>query len=91
MFCLFLAGLPWLGIVGLAGLGVYVLALAIQALALVPQGGIARSLAALPFLALSHVLYGLGFWRGLFTRFRRAQNRPPVKVVLETVPKTGTR
>ena len=32
-----------------------------------------------------YVLYGLGFWRGLFTRLKTGHSRPAIPVVLETI------
>jgi hypothetical protein len=46
-------------------------------------GGIARSLAAAPLIVLTHILYGCGFWRGLFTRLRSPDSRGPGPVVVE--------
>jgi succinoglycan biosynthesis protein ExoA len=43
-----------------------------------------RSLAALPLVVASHIFYGLGFWRGLFTRFAKS-GAPRVDVALEHV------
>ncbi|HUB86744.1 MAG TPA: glycosyltransferase family 2 protein, partial [Verrucomicrobiae bacterium] len=91
LFCVFLVALPFLvllpivGKISLAALGVYVLAILAQAAALVPRGGILKSLAAIPFIVLTHVLYGLGFWRGLFTKLNRGERKAPVEVVLETI------
>jgi hypothetical protein len=66
---------------------VYVLLVLAQTVALVPRGGIARSLCALPLIVLSHVLYGLGFWLGLFTKLKREGERSNVPVTLEAVPR----
>ncbi|HEY1717173.1 MAG TPA: glycosyltransferase [Verrucomicrobiae bacterium] len=85
LFCVFLVALPFLGIIGLAVLGIYVLAVLAQAAALMPRDGVLRSLAAAPFIALTHILYGLGFWRGLFTKLNHDRNKSSVEVVLETV------
>lgn len=85
LFCVFLAALPFLGKTGLAALGIYVLAVLAQAAALMQRGGFLRSLAAVPFIVLTHLLYGLGFWRGLFTKLNRGENKSPVEVVLETI------
>ncbi len=85
LFCVFLLTLPVLGKIGLAALGVYAVAVLAQAVALMSGGGILRSLAAMPFIVLTHVLYGLGFWRGLFTRLNRGETKPSVEVVLETI------
>ncbi len=48
-------------------------ALLLQTLASMPRFGVGRSIAAFPLLFTTHVLYGLGFWRGLFTRADRSQ------------------
>ena len=85
LFCVFLVALPFLGKIGLAALGIYIVAVLAQAAALMPRGGVLRSLAATPFIALTHLLYGLGFWRGLFTKLNRGENKSSVEVVLETI------
>ena len=95
LFCLYLVGLlclPRLGRTGLAPLAAYGLAVLAQGAALVPQGGLLRSLGAMPLIVLAHLMYGVGFWRGLFTRLRRdgtppGDGTPPeLDVKLETVP-----
>jgi len=89
LFCLFLVALPFLfmqpflGKIGLAALGIYALAVLAQAAALMPRGGVLRSLEAVPFIILTHLLYGLGFWRGLFTKLKTGADRPAVPVALE--------
>jgi hypothetical protein len=35
--------------------------------------GFLRSLAALPLLFATHFFYGIGFWRGLFSRLDRTK------------------
>jgi len=91
LFCVFIVAFPFLlmlpvlRIIALAALGVYVFAVLAQAAALMPRGGVLWSLAATPFIVLTHLLYGLGFWRGLFTRLNRGENKSPVEVVLETI------
>ena len=62
---------------------VYALALLIQTLASVPAHGLLRSLAAMPLLVASHILYGAGFWRGLFTALDRDGTGPRAEVRLE--------
>jgi len=47
---------------------------------------VARALAAIPLIVLTHVLYGFGFWRGLMTTLKPPEKRAPVPVVLENVP-----
>lgn len=78
---------PRLGRWLLFPLGLYCLAVLAQAGALVRTGGLARAAAAVPLMALTHVLYGFGFWRGLFTRLNSSTNRPAVPVDLEVIKK----
>ena len=89
LFCLYLIALPvlaaLLGWLAVAPLMAYLLCVLGQTLVLIPRYGVARSSAALPLIALTHVLYGLGFWRGLFTRLHNKATRPPVEVVLEQI------
>lgn len=93
LFCVYLLSLcliPWIGPLLLAPLGFYALLLLVQALLLVKVGGMFRSLAAVPLMVASHVLYGLGFWRGLFlTKLDASRARPPVEVTLESIPVEG--
>lgn len=63
----------------------YVFVVLLQVLALVPRGGIVRSACALPMIGLTHILYGLGFWLGLFTKLRSPTEPPSSPVTLETV------
>lgn len=92
LFVVYLLGLlvtPWLPVVLRAWswlpLGFYALALVVQGLLLLGRGGPGKVIGALPLVALTHILYGIGFWRGLFTRLRHSSGpaRTPVKV--ETV------
>src|SRR5205085_2858401 len=87
VFELFPAGAAWrsckLG--ASAPLAVYALAVILQTLASIPSAGIVRSLLAMPLLVASHIFYGLGFWRGLFTRLHHGADRPKFEVVLEKV------
>lgn len=85
LFCVYLLALPFLPLMGLVPLVFYALALVFQWFALASRGGIVRSLSALPLIALTHVLYGVGFWRGLFTRLKSSGERGNVPVRLETV------
>jgi hypothetical protein len=43
------------------------------------------ALSTIPLIVLTHVLYGIGFWRGLFTRLRPPGRPAPTPIVLETV------
>jgi hypothetical protein len=75
----------WLNITVGLPLLIYTLGVVVQTLAWMPSSGIARSLAAAPLLAASPVVYGLGFWRGLFTRLNRGRIFPASEVVLQKV------
>jgi succinoglycan biosynthesis protein ExoA len=93
LFCLYLLALPLLvtltpiGIVWLVPLVFYGLAVLAQAVVLAAGGRVLQSLAAMPLVVLTHILYGLGVWRGLFTTLKPAGQHLPVQVVLETVPR----
>jgi hypothetical protein len=63
----------------------YGIAVLIQTIALVPRGGMVRSLCALPLMVMSHLLYGFGFWRGLFTELKPPDQDSDTPVTLENV------
>jgi succinoglycan biosynthesis protein ExoA len=91
-FCLYLVSLlllllTSLGTLSLVPLGIYVLAVLAQALALAAGGRVLQSAAAMPLIVLTHVLYGLGFWFGLFTKLGQGGQAPPPSIALETVPR----
>jgi hypothetical protein len=54
-------------------LAIYGVTLLGQTIASVLKHGLGRSVWALPLLFVTHFLYGLGFWRGLFTRVDRSK------------------
>jgi succinoglycan biosynthesis protein ExoA len=91
MFCVYLAALvPLVWKFGfylplLLPLMIYGVALCLQAAALAARGGVLRSICAIPFMALTHILYGAGFWRGLFTSLKPSAIRATPEVVLESV------
>jgi hypothetical protein len=91
IFCLYLLALPLLltltpiGKLWLAPLAFYALAVLAQAVVLAAGGRVWQSLAAMPLIVLTHVLYGLGIWRGLFTTLKPPGQHLPVQVVLEAV------
>jgi succinoglycan biosynthesis protein ExoA len=91
LFCLFLLALPFLvaltpfGPLCLGMLAFYAVAVLAQGLVLAAGGKVWQSLAAIPLVVLTHVLYGFGFWRGLFTTLKPPEQRPPTEVVLETI------
>jgi succinoglycan biosynthesis protein ExoA len=65
----------------------YTLVMGLQTLALLPAGGLLRSFCAVPFLVETHLLYGFGFWRGLFTKLKPPGVKSDVPVKLEVVSK----
>ena len=88
-FCLYLLSLvliPFIGPVWLVPLALYFLIVLLDAASLAVAGGILRSTGAIPLIILTHILYGVGFWRGLFTKLRKPGERPPTDVVIENVP-----
>jgi succinoglycan biosynthesis protein ExoA len=88
LFCLYLVALPLLvrlGLVAVLPLLFYAVGVLAQAVLLMQQHGVLRSIAALPLVVLTHILYGLGFWRGLFTSVRGKAARQQVEVALEEV------
>ena len=47
--------------------------------------GLLIGLVTAPLIALTHILYGFGFWRGLFTRLDGTSHRPPNPITIERV------
>ena len=47
--------------------------------------GMAQSGITLPLLVASHIFYGLGFSRALFTKLNQGENKPRFEVKLETI------
>lgn len=82
---LFVPLMFWLGQWVRVPLVLYALGVVLQGLALMPRGGVVRSLCALPLIFLTHVLYGFGFWRGLFTRLKPPGERSNVPVNVEVL------
>jgi succinoglycan biosynthesis protein ExoA len=90
-----------IGRIGLLPLGAYAAAVLGQSAALAIGGGtstegrsglgvrLLRAVAASPLIVLSHLLYGFGFWRGLFTTLKPPERRAPVPVALEMVKPLG--
>ena len=86
IFLTYLVTLPlwfWMaGALAFVPLGLYALVVLLFTVELVPRGGLLRSLLASPLIVLTHVLYGFGFWRGLFTKLKSpgALSNVPVKL-----------
>ena len=89
LFCVYLATFWLFGWLGAVPLALYVLLVLLQTAALVPRGGLLRSLCAMPLLVFPHVFYGIGFWRGLFTKLNTAATRAATPVELERVKSGG--
>ena len=88
LFCLYLVLWPLFGRVGLVPLGCYLLAVAFQTMASVATKGFFNSVAALPLVVLTHLLYGLGFWRGLFRRLKSSAALSAAPIELERIQLT---
>jgi cellulose synthase/poly-beta-1,6-N-acetylglucosamine synthase-like glycosyltransferase len=89
LFCVYLVAAPLLalglGAVVFAPLPLYLLTVLAQTAVSMAAKGFRCSLLAAPLLVASHVFYGLGFWRGLFTKLKRVGDKPVAEVNLETV------
>ncbi len=94
LFCVYLAALVVVQVTGfgsplarwsLAPLAVYLLSVVLQTIASMPNSGAARSLLAMPLIVLTHLLYGAGFWRGLFTTLKKSRAQPSTTVALERI------
>lgn len=67
----------------------YGIAVLFQVIVLMPPGGVVRGFCAMPLIVLTHILYGYGFWRGLFTKLKPPGERSNVPVKLETIGPGG--
>ncbi len=94
LFCLYLAVLVVvnclnisnsLRLVAAAPLLIYFVATILQTLASMKNTGVMRALLAWPLLVASHIFYGFGFWRGLFTKLDANANKVRTEVILETI------
>jgi glycosyltransferase involved in cell wall biosynthesis len=96
LFCLYLVLLillnlryadsaPVIPLLASAPLVLYVTGVLAQTLASAHSKGLLRSVLAMPLLVASHIFYGLGFWRGLFTKLNPPGAKPQAVVSLETV------
>lgn len=86
LFCLYCLCLP-LGAIQpwvLWPLAAYALAVLLQTLALIASGGWLAG-PAMPLIVMTHLLYGLGFWKGLFTTLGKGAGKPTFEVTLERV------
>ena len=92
LFLLYLVGVPllhWAGLVdallALSPFAFYLLALLAQTAFNVSRVGLKKGLCACPLILATHLCYGAGFWRGLFTRIGVSEAKPSALVTLETI------
>lgn len=89
LFCVYLVAAPLLalalGPIVFAPLAFYLVAVIGQTAVSTVAKGFLHSLLASPLLVASHVFYGFGFWRGLFTRLKPSGEKPATNVNLERV------
>ena len=94
-FLVFLVALPFLVFLTSVGkwwllpLAIYGVLVLAQTAVLARQGGLFRGLAAAPLIILTHILYGYGFWRGLFTRLEPPGQGAQEAVALEKIKSMG--
>jgi cellulose synthase/poly-beta-1,6-N-acetylglucosamine synthase-like glycosyltransferase len=91
-FLVYLMALPFAALLperlarlSLMPLGLYALVVLSQVVILAMTGQVFKSIATFPLIVLTHLLYGFGFWRGLFTTLKPSDERLPAPVVLENV------
>ena len=65
-------------------MGLYLLLVAAQAVA-VTRDRLSLAWRVAPLVMLTHLVYGIGFWRGLFTRPEQRRKPKPEEVKIETV------
>jgi GT2 family glycosyltransferase len=80
LFCLFLAALPFLPKMFWWVAGAYAAAVFVQAWALLPLKEITWLPEIMGLIFVSHIFYGIGFWRGCLTK-----PRPPAPAILSEI------
>jgi succinoglycan biosynthesis protein ExoA len=85
---LLIPGMIWKGGIILLPLIIYFGAVFVQAVLLTRTGKVRESFAAIPLIFLTHILYGFGFWRGLFTRLK-PKTPAASEVTLEKLSRDG--
>jgi glycosyltransferase involved in cell wall biosynthesis len=89
VFCVYLLVWLWLPWWLQLGLAAYLALVIGQVLLLAVHARPWHSLAAFPLIVATHVFYGIGFWRGLFTRLSKpgsgGGSRSPIPVIIEQV------
>lgn len=84
LFLLYAAAFAFLSPLLRWPMALYALLVLAQALA-ITAGRLRLCLPVAPLIVLTHLLYGLGFWRGLFTRPKRRKKPTPSEVAIEEV------
>ena len=88
LFCVYLVSLlltPLTGLWWLLPLAGYAVAVLLQTVLMMLQGAGVNGLLASPLIVATHVLYGIGFWRGLATTLKPKGQQAPVPVELERI------
>lgn len=85
LFCLYLLLVPWLPRWTWLPLALYAVALPASALATPVQSGASRLAISMGIFA-THVFYGIGFWRGLFTQPGSVSSTRPIQVDVQRIP-----
>ena len=96
LFCIYLLALPFLiavffsakfaVLVFLLPLFLYLLVLFCQTINVAVQSNWGLAVLAVPLIVLTNVLYGLGFWRGLFIKIQQPPLVAESDIRFETVP-----
>lgn len=85
LFCVYLLAIAFLPTVFLWPLAIYFLAVLAQAAAVLPLPNLTWMPRVMLLILLSHIFYGLGFWRGLVTRPKAPSEKTSAEVVLEKI------
>jgi hypothetical protein len=96
LFCLYLLALPFLIAVffsmkmalllSLLPLALYLLAMLGQTICVAARSNLGLAVLALPLMVLTNILYGLGFWRGLFIKIAPPPSAAEKDIRFETMP-----
>jgi cellulose synthase/poly-beta-1,6-N-acetylglucosamine synthase-like glycosyltransferase len=95
LFCFYLLVLPvlfgvfpsakWL-LLAVLPLAFYILAVLVQTICIASRSKFSLGARALPLIVLTNILYGLGFWRGLFIKIAPPPPAPDGDIRFERVP-----
>jgi glycosyltransferase involved in cell wall biosynthesis len=85
LFCLYLLTVPFVPPLFVWPLVFYIIAVLMQTIYL-DNVSMGLRMRTLPLIACTHLFYGLGFWRGLFTGLKPRNQPSNVEVKLEIIP-----